>query len=394
MLLNSVLIVLSFGLLWVGLKTLVTTKISFGADFSIYWQAGRALFLHGVSPYDASTTAIIQQGIYGRLAHAGEDQLRYAYPPFSLLVILPSVWMSYPWAQAYWMALNLTLVFIAVLLLKKKPPLWLLAGLIFFYPIARGVILGQFAFIIGTTLIICYGLLYAEEKPTASKEWLAGGLLAWAAMKPHLSGLVLFFFFLDALRKRQWRLFAGFAVGLAVLAGVSWLLGPTWVGDWIHLIFAYVGYVPIQPIIGSWLGTVGMTFSSLWLKLFLIALAISITIWLVLRWWKERLPNFLLLAWLVLLSQLVNPNPNSLLSDQIVFLLPLLFWLEKDSIRNGLRAVTWGVFVLLPWMLFFIYFHGKEPYAVASGLAMLFAIWFVGTLVAQLIKPDMTPAVN
>jgi hypothetical protein len=375
---------ISFGLLMVGLKFAVTSANSFGADFSIYWQAGRAILVRGVSPYDSSTTEIIQKGIYGRLAKPGEDQVRYAYPPFSLLAVFPSVGFTYPWAQAYWMALNLVLIVVGVLAVYKKPPIWLLAGLIFFYPISRGIILGQFALIIGAGLILAYGLLNPDKNASPVKQWIAGVLLAWCAMKPHLSGVIILFLLVQSLRRKQWRVLAGMAAGGVALAAISWILVPTWVSDWIGIIFAYVGYVPIQPIIQSWLNTVGLNWTSLWVKLALIILTAGGTFGIFFYWWKQRLPDFIALGWLILINQLVNPNPNSLLSDQIVFLLPLLIWLSSPAVKTWIRCSTWCGFVFIPWILFALYFQGKEPYAVASGLAFLFTLWWLGVSWFQL----------
>jgi hypothetical protein len=373
---------LSIGLLTAGIRFLVTSNTLFGADFYIYWQAGRALFLHNLNPYAFATTQQIQLGIYHRLAAAGEDQLRYAYPPFGLLAILPAVAMAYPWAQAYWIAFNLVVMILAVRSIKKKPSLWLLAGLVFFYPISRGLILGQFALLLGAILIFSYGLLHQQDSPSSRRQWLVGGLLAWCAMKPQITGLILLFFLLEALRKRQWRIITGAAAGELLLGIISWVLVPSWISDWTQLIFAYVNYVPIQPIIGSWLSFIGLSLSAVWLKVLLIIVAFIITLLVLGLWWKKRLPNILVLGWLILLSQLVNPNPNSLLSDQIVFLLPLLIWLTDDAIKNWVRVIIWGGFVLVPWLLFGIYFQGKEPYAVASGLALLFFIWLISIFIA------------
>ena len=386
--------VISLCLLTVGFKFAVTSAISFGADFSIYWQADKALFQRGVSPYDPSTTAIIQQGIYGRPAKPSEDQVRYAYPPFSLLAVLPATGMTYPWAQAYWMALNLVLIFVALLAVKKRPPVWLLAGLVFFYPVSRGVILGQFALIIGASLVIVYGLLWSKVSHSPAKQWLAGILLAWCAMKPHLSGLIILFFLLDCLHKKQWRVFAGLAVGGIFFAGISWILVPTWVSDWIKLISDYAGYVPIQPILKSWLAALGLDWSATWLELSLILAGAGLTVWILIGWWKKRLPDFLVLGWLVLLSQLVNPNPNSLLSDQIVFFLPLVIWLNQSSVKAWIRGAIWGAFVLAPWALFGLYFQGKEPYAAASGLGLLFAIWLAGLFLAQFVNKKSDPNIT
>jgi hypothetical protein len=374
---------ISFGLLMVGLKFAVTSANSFGGDFSNFWQAGRAIILRGVSPYDSSTTEIIQKGIYGRLARPDEDQLRYVYPPFSLLAVFPSVGFTYPWAQAYWMALNLVLIVIGVLVVTKKPPIWLLAGLVFFYPISRGIILGPFAVIIGAGLLMAYGLLNPDKNASPAKQWFAGVLLAWCAMKPHLSGVIILFLLVQSLHRKQWRVLAGMAAGGVTLAVISWILVPTWVLDWIRVIFVYVGYVPIQPIIQSWLNAVGLNWSILWVKIVLLIFAVSGTFLIFFYWWKQRLPDFIALGWLVLINQLVNPNPKSVPSDQIVFLIPLLIWLSSPLVKTWIRSLTWCGFVFIPWILFTLYFQGKEPYAVASGMALLFALWWLGVSLFQ-----------
>ena len=388
---NLLILVVCFTVLMVGFKVLVTSGNQLGADFSIYWTAGRQLFLHHVSPYDPVTTEKIQMGIYGRLAKPTEDQVRYAYPPFSLLAVLPSVSMTYPWAEAYWMALNLVAVVLGVLVVKKKPPVWLLAGLVFFYPVSRGVILGQFALIIGAGLMMAYGFLNGEQPPSRLRQWLSGILLAWCAMKPHLSGVVLLFILLQCIRKRQWLVLAGLLAGGLVLALISWIWVPTWIGDWIKLIFAYVGYIPIKPILGNWLAVFEINWGILWVKILLGAITLGITLWLFTSWWKHKLPDYLPLGWLILVNQLINPNPNSLLSDQIVFLLPLLIWLCHEKGKKWVRFLTWSGFVLIPWMVFGLFFAGKEPYETASGLAFIYLVWWLVCLLFTIAQKRFSP---
>jgi hypothetical protein len=388
---NLLILVVCFAVLMVGFKVLVTSSNPLGADFSIYWTAARQLFLHQVSPYDPATTEKIQMGIYGRLAKPTEDQVRYAYPPFSLLAVLPSAGMTYPWAEAYWMALNLVAVVLGVLAVNRKPPVWLLAGLVFFYPVSRGVILGQFALLIGAGLMMAYGILNGDRPPARLNQWLSGILLAWCAMKPHLSGVVIAFIVLQSIRRRQWRVLAGLFTGGMALALISWIWVPTWVGDWIKLIFAYVGYVPIKPILGSWLAMFGIDWVTLWVRILLGAIALGITFWLFSFWWKKRLPDFLPLGWLILVNQLVNPNPNSLLSDQIVFLIPLLIWLCQEQGIKWVRIITWWGFVLIPWILFGMFFAGKEPYAVASGLALIYLIWWLFCFCFMIFQKRFSP---
>ena len=374
----------SMGLLMVGFKSAVTSKISFGADFYTFWQAGRALIVRGVSPYDASTTELIQMGVYQRKAASGEDQLRYAYPPFGLLPVLPSANLPYPWAQAYWMALNLTVIYLAVIAVTKKTPLWLLAGLVFFYPVSRSVILGQFSLLIGAGCLLAYALLNKKETIPAANQWLAGVLLAWCAMKPQLSGVIILFILLQSLKRKHWRVPAGLAAGGLLLAILSWIMVPTWVSDWLHLFTDYMGYVEIRPILGSWLGTLGINGSSLWVVLVLAVVAVVISGTLFVSWWKGRLPDEIPLGWLILVNQLINPNANSLLSDQIVFLLPLILWFNRTDLKSWMRWGTWAAFLLVPWSLFILFYAGREPYAAASGLMLLFLVWWLAVLTIEL----------
>lgn len=363
----------------------VTSHYSFGADFSTFWQAGHALFIRGINPYDSSVTETIQYGIYGRLATSFEDQVGYVYPPFSLLAVLPTAWMSYPWAQSYWMAFNLVLLFIGIKVATKKPPLWLFASVIFFYPVSRGIILGQFSLMIGAMLLIAYALL-CRENPSNLQQWMAGGLLAWCSMKPQLVILILGFFLLVVIQRKLWRAFIGFFAGAVFLLGISWIFVPTWFTDWIKLITAYVGYVPIQPILGEWLKGVGLNWSATWLTITLLIIGISGTIFLVLGWWKKKVPDYALIGWLFLIGQLVEPNPYSLASDQIVFLLPLVLWITNGKGQIWFKEIIWGLFVVLPWLFFMLNFQGKEPYAVASGLAMIFFLWWMIVLLIQPVR--------
>jgi hypothetical protein len=375
-----------FCLMTVGFKVAVTSVTAFGGDYYNYWQSGRAVFIHGVSPYDPSTTQIIQQGIYGGLARPEDDQLAFVYPPFSLILVLPVVGQSYAWAQAYWIAFNLVLVFIAALVLYKKPQFWWIASLVLFYPISRSVILGSFSLMIGAGCMLAYGLLNYKESPAQWKQYLAGLLLAWCAMKPQLSWIIIIFIILQSLQRREWSVLTGLAGGGLILAVISWILVPTWVSDWLNAIFNYVGYVPNQPIFINWINLLGIRWESPWVKLATTLIVVSGTLLILLYWWKGYFPDFLALGWLILINQLVNLNPYSMLSDQIVFLIPLILWMRRSDTNAWVRFLTWFSFVLIPWMLFAINFTGKEPYVVASGLALLYVVWWTAILINFLIK--------
>jgi len=294
--------------------------------------------------------------------------------------------MTYPWAQSYWVALNIVLIFVAVFYCKKNPPLWFLAGLIFFYPVFRGIILGQFALMIGATLIIAYRMV---SEPGRFLRFLAGVLLAWCCMKPHMVILLVMFFILQMIRDQNIYSILGLLTGGVLFAGISFLLYPNWLSEWISLVTDYAGYLNYHPIIGAWLSAFSIDWSEIWLKIVIGVIAAIITALFAVYWYKRQLSDYIILGWLVLVFELVNPNANSLLSDQILFLLPLLVWMDNPFIRSWVKSYTWGIFIIIPWILFFAFLKTYEPYEVAMGMAGTFSLWFLIILIKEdLFKRD------
>src|SRR5262249_36539356 len=53
-------------------------------------------------------------------------------------------------------------------------------------------------------------------------------LLAWLTFKPQLAAIILFGVLLWAAWRRRWHILTGFALGLLVLCGLSFIFLPTW----------------------------------------------------------------------------------------------------------------------------------------------------------------------
>jgi hypothetical protein len=73
-----------------------------GADYYIYYMAGRAGLVEKVSPYDHSVVLETQVGIIGHPAPDNGDQLAFVYPAFALLPLLPLFFFDprhYGWHQ-------------------------------------------------------------------------------------------------------------------------------------------------------------------------------------------------------------------------------------------------------------------------------------------------------
>ena len=376
--------------LWLGLFCLavclltifmyyfVTSRYGIGADFSTFWNAGRALFIEHISPYDSLISERIQTDLYGRPAIPGEDQVRFAYPPFSLIIILPTVFMSFAWADAYWMAFNFIALFAAVIFAFRTVPRWVLLSMVFFLPISRSLILGQYALLLGTCLILVYGLIGRERPASRFQQFLAGMLLAWCLMKPQLTVLFLAFFLIHAFRQRYWFVYFGFVgAGLALGLLSFWLL-PGWVAQWHALLTDYVGYVPIQPLYQVYAsGMVPIPWDN-WVGAGILLLAVAAVVWMSWKWWRDPKFDALLLMSLAIFGQIISPNPKSMISDQILFLLPLLIWIvDRASRFRWEKPFWWFLFILSAWITFIIFFNGQEPLQAEATLPLVSSAWLI-----------------
>src|ERR1700693_1328941 len=120
-------------------------------DFTIFYTAGHMLRDgHGARLYDDALQESLQRSFSPRAFENRGTILPYNHPPFEAVLFVPLAGFSYLTAYVIWLAVNLALLFSALLLLRKrltalgKTPLhlWILGGLAFF-PIFMALIQGQ-----------------------------------------------------------------------------------------------------------------------------------------------------------------------------------------------------------------------------------------------------------
>ncbi|HWQ46202.1 MAG TPA: glycosyltransferase 87 family protein [Longilinea sp.] len=324
-----------------------------GADFFTFWVAGRALFTQGQDPYSAEVTLASQQGIYGRAALPEEDQVAYAYPPYALLPLLPVAFMPYSWAQAFWMAFNILLLLTVAFFSLPKAPRWLVISFLFFYPVAFGVLLGNFAVLIGAILIGVYCFVIDKDNPKPWVLFLAGFLLAWTTAKPQFMWLFLLFIGIYVLRYKRWWLVAGGAAGMLVMLGLSWLLVPNWLNEWITRIQEYAGYVQSQPTLMNFLLISAERSAALKATIITAVGCLIFTFWLMRAWWKKEIPSLQVLIWFGFVTYLFHPHGISY--EQMCFLAPLLIWAGQPP-RKTIAAYLafWWVPLIISWVAFVI----------------------------------------
>lgn len=335
-------------------------------DFMSRWEGARSYWQDGLNPYSDEASLNIQFQIYGRPIVPGEDPGYFVYPFYTVFALLPLVSMSYAWASAIWLVI-LEVCLIGALLLSLNLFQWrprpLLMTLLILWTIlhyygARGLLLGQVGIVVYLFEVLA---LWALAK---DYDRLAGIALALSTLKPQMGFLLIPFLLLWGLRAHRWQFVATFALVLTILGGVSFLLQPSWLGDWIAQMRLYPVYTAAAyPDTGSpvWiimqhylgLGEAGEWFINL---LFFVFLG-----WV---WWgvlvKQR-DERLMWALMVTLTVTHLVAVRTATTHFVVFTLPLVFYLKMLTRRHAAwTALLLIALILLPWAHFLITVQGRD----------------------------------
>ena len=218
-----------------------------GNDFLVHWVGTRALLLEKVSPYSDAVAMQIQTLAYGRPAHAGEHELRVAYPLYSIVLFAPFAMVAdYALARSLWMTvLEVALLGAALAglrLARWRPSLPVAAAYLLFavtwYHGVRPLVNGNAVIVVA--LLIALALLALR----AGRDGTAGVLLAVSTIKPQVVVLLVLFVGLWAIASRRWRLVIGFVGTLAALLALSLVLLPSWPAEFLREVIRYPAYNP------------------------------------------------------------------------------------------------------------------------------------------------------
>ncbi len=381
----GILLALLFAVDVVATQSLFTSRVPGANDFFSRWEGARAFWLDGLNPYSGEVTRRIQIGLYGRPAQGDEDPGPFAYPFYTVFTLLPLVGLPYAWVQAIWLSLlEFLVVAIALMSLRllrwRVGPLGLAATILFalfFYHSARAILLGQYAVVVAALVT---GALVAIQ---SRRDALAGALLAFATLKPQMIFLIVPFVLLWSIARRRWRVAAGFAVALAILAGLSFALMPTWLGDFLRQLGNYTSYTaigsPVWVIVQHYLnlGDAGEAIVSGAIGLALIGVWAS----------KMRDGAWGAFAWLCGLTLIVtNLIAVRTATTNYVILYPALWHVARAILDRSPGPGRWivglGAAALLVgmWLLFAMTLVGKFEHPLVYlplpvGLALAFVAW-------------------
>jgi hypothetical protein len=95
------------------------------------------------------------------------------------------------------------------------------------YFAGRGLILGQPSHLVYFLQILALWAIYRGH------DHVAGVALAVSTLKPQMGYLLVPFLLLWAFRVKRWRFASAFGLSFVMLVLVSFILEPTWFGDWL-----------------------------------------------------------------------------------------------------------------------------------------------------------------
>ena len=353
----------------VATYSLLTSRWPGHNDFMSRWEGARSYWQDGLNPYNAQASLQIQEAIYGRAALPSEDPGYFAYPFYTVFPLWPLVQVSYGWASAMWMVLlEAGLILALVLLLNhiqwRPAPLILgaliLGSLLAYYP-ARGLLLGQPGLAVYVLEIVCLWALGQK------RYGLAGAALALSTIKPQMGYLIVPFLLLWGLVTQHWRFVGFFTLTFGLLMGLSFLLMPSWFGDWLGQLSLYTGYTElgspvwivshypwlgIIPETGKWgiLGGFGGVIEAI--------LTIGLYGFLLWSWFtaiiQKKHERFL---WVVALTLTITHlvAPRTATPHYVVFTLPLIVWLKDIARKSTIFPLLIILLVIvLPWMHFML----------------------------------------
>lgn len=350
-------------------------KSVLGADFFTFWMAGKALFLEHVNPYSSEVTNQIQLGKLGRLAAPGEDKMAFAYPPYSLVTVLPTIFFSFDWASSVWLSLNITIFSLILFAFPPKQRVRLFTSFLFF-PIFLNFVLGTFDILASSGILLFFILMTSSNRTSASIQVLIGILLAWSTMKPQFTWLLAGFAIVYAVREKYPVFLRAFLISLATFLLFSSLLVSSWLSDWIRQVQDYTQYVQGRPTITEFLviffePRAAMVISGLAFLFFS-----STAVFLLFRWWKGRLHWLKITAWLGSMTYLFHLHGISY--EQYIFLIPLILWAgHNKEWKSPTVLFFWVASILISWSSFLF---GINNTAIDRSPVLFNLIWVVWLL--------------
>jgi hypothetical protein len=228
------------------------------ADFIAYWSAAR-LLVNGQDPYSLSDITELQMSQFPERKTDEGNYLILAWnPPWLNLLFIPLGVVNFKTATHIWLFFNIFLIGLGVLLVwdlsvqpfNRKGYIYILVLNLLFIESLISLIIGQITAIILVSLVLGFWLIKKKY------DFLAGIILVFSLIKPHLIYFPLLLLLIWSVRSRRWKILYGF-VSIILLSGiVMWFYIPNWLAEYIHLLGNLPNYQETTGTIGNFFGTI------------------------------------------------------------------------------------------------------------------------------------------
>lgn len=226
---------------------------SFGNDLYTVWYGAHAGMQGHRDLYSPEIAHEIQVGLYGRSIDPSrpgdpKDLRIFGYPAFTALLLWPFSLFSFEIARLVFLFIQIPLIVATVVLWMQAlswHPDWIWTAALCLlvltsYPALEALYSGQVG------VIVCFVLAASIGAMQRGRLLLAGTLMAFGTIKPHVMLLPILYVGLWTLY--DWRRRRMFCVGLfateALLVGTALIVWPHWIQSWINVVVRYHGYTP------------------------------------------------------------------------------------------------------------------------------------------------------
>ncbi len=308
------------------------------------------------NPYSVSSAVQIQQMVYGRAAHSGENPYFLTIPFFLLPLYFPFALIPDPIAaRGVWMFLCEAALAAAALLslrmIEWRPPRYLLALFILLFLFAfysvDSLIEGSPVILL---MLLFVGILYAYS---AGRDELCGALLVFSLFYWEVSLPFVLLMFLKIFADKRSRVLNGFGMLFGVVFILSFLIDPGWP---LPFLTAVIG--SIRARFGIATGEVFTRLSPSNGNLISQIISIAAIIVLLYEWTAARTSDARHFIWTACLTLAVTPLIGFRTGmDNLVAMSPALTLILAATV-NRWRAGKWLalllllIALLLPWGFF------------------------------------------
>lgn len=366
-------ILLVFVLLTWGMYEMLTGPARYNnRDFMSLFAGGKAI-LRGLDPYDPA----VWNPLRAELGSTWMPDDRAPFPLWTLLLVLPFAALDLGWAAAAWLSFSLCVLgggmFLLINSYYAKPlPVAEFALVALFTFTYRAVLVsmnnGQITFLL-FFLLSLFLWLVRRKRP-----FLAGIILSLVIIKPNAFVLFIPAFGMWLIWRRRWQIIAGAAAGGIAMFGISWLVLPGWLAEWMNV----TGKTEVTAITPTVWGLAYEILPDWWavLGLFFVVMVTAVTGIIIFR--NKELTESEVMPFALIASLLTTPY--AWVYEHLLLLIPAIM-LYLAIRQRGLAALAWLLLVfVLPWGTFWLAENrASDTLTVIVPLLTAFFFYFLVT---------------